>query len=293
MERLEAAPWIQGQNTLGEGPCWDAELKRFYWVDIEGHALWWLDHGETTPTSVDLGQQVGFVVPKVTDGVILGLKDGIYEWDEVSRDLNRLVALHDSDEALRLNDGKADPLGRLFAGTLHLEDEENEAILYRLNRDGSVETVLNELTLSNGLTWSPDHQTFYHIDTPTETIRRYDYDLASGMISNEAAIIDFTDEEGFPDGMTSDEEGFLWVAHFAGGRVSRWNPNTGEKVLEVTVAAPNVTSCCFVGDDMTRLAITTAREGMDEQALQDFPDAGSVFAVETGIKGMPLYRFGR
>ncbi|WP_214874451.1 SMP-30/gluconolactonase/LRE family protein [Exiguobacterium sp. CH10] len=293
MERVDASLWIRVRNTLGEGPCWDAELKRFYWVDIEGHTLWWYDEREDEISSFEVGKQVGFVIPKVTDGVVLGLKDGIYEWDEINRELNKIVELDDPDGRLRFNDGKADPYGRIFAGTLHLEDEENQAKLYRVDRDGTTTSLMDELTLSNGLTWSPDHSVFYHIDTPTEKIRKYDFDLKSGTLSNGEVVIDFSEEEGFPDGMTSDSEGCLWIAHYAGGRVSRWDPSTGEKLLEVHVPAPNVTSCAFIGDGLNRLAITTAREGMDEEALSEYPDAGSVFIVDTEVKGMPLYRFGR
>lgn len=293
MEKLNASVWIKVQNTLGEGPCWDAELKRFYWVDIQGKTLWWYDKKEDDMSSFNMGQQVGFVVPKVTDGVIVGLKDGIYEWNETSEDLQKIMDLPDPDGALRFNDGKADPYGRIFAGTLHLEDESNNATLYRLNRDGSNEVMLSNLTLSNGLTWSPDHTKFYHIDTPTETVRQFTFDLKTGTFEEGEVVVNFKDEDGFPDGMTSDEEGFLWIAHFAGGKVSRWNPETGEKVLEVSVDAPNVTSCCFIGDDLNQLAITTAREGMDEEALNAQPDAGSVFIVDTDVKGMPLYRYGR
>lgn len=293
MERVDASLWIRVRNTLGEGPCWDAELKRFYWVDIEGHTLWWYDEKEDELSSFDMGQQLGFVVPKVTDGVVVGLKDGIYEWDEISRELDKIVELDDPEGELRFNDGKADPYGRLFAGTLHLQDQEGQATLYRLDRDGTTTELLRGLTLSNGLTWSPDHSVFYHIDTPTKTIRKYDFDLRTGTLSNGKVAVDFEAEEGFPDGMTSDVDGCLWVAHYAGGKVSRWDPETGEKLLEVNVPAPNVTSCCFIGDGLNRLAITTAREGMDESALEKYPDAGSVFLVDTNVKGMPLYRFGR
>lgn len=293
METVDATLWIRVRNTLGEGPCWDAELKRFYWVDIKGATLWWYDEKEDELSSFDMGQPIGFAVPKVTDGVVVGLKDGIYEWDETSRELDKIVELDDPEGKLRFNDGKADPYGRIFAGTLHLEDEEEKAHLYRLNRDGTTEVMLSELTLSNGLTWSPDHSIFYHIDTPTETVRKYPFDLKTGTLGDGEAVIDFKGEEGFPDGMTSDEEGFLWIAHYGGGRVSRWDPKSGEKVLEVIVPAPNVTSCCFVGDELKQLAITTAREGMDETALEAYPDAGSVFKIDTTMKGMPLYRFGR
>lgn len=293
MERVNATTWIRLRNTLGEGPCWDAELKRFYWVDIEAHTLWWYDEREDELSSFDMGQQIGFVVPKVTDGVVVGLKDGIYEWDEGARELEKIVELDDSSGELRFNDGKADPYGRLFAGTLHLDGKEGEASLYRVDRDGTVTELLYDLTLSNGLTWSVDHDAFYHIDTPTETIRKFAFDLKTGTLSEGEVVIDFSREDGFPDGMTSDTEGCLWIAHYAGGKVSRWDPLTGDKLLEVNVPAPNVTSCCFIGDELNRLAITTAREGMDEEALRDYPEAGSVFIVETSVKGMPLYRFGR
>lgn len=293
METVDASLWIRVRNTLGEGPCWDAELKRFYWVDIEGHTLWWYDEREDELSSFDVGQQIGFVIPKVTDGVVVGLKDGIYEWDEISRKLGKIVELDDPEGELRFNDGKADPYGRIFAGTLHLNNEEDRATLYRVDRDGTTTELLNGLTLSNGLTWSPDHSAFYHIDTPKEEIRKYNFDLKTGMISEGERVIDFSDEEGFPDGMTSDTEGCLWIAHYAGGKVSRWDPESGEKLMEVHVPAQNVTSCSFIGDGLNRLAITTAREGMDEEALRDYPDAGSVFIVDTAVKGMPLYRFGR
>ena len=151
------------------------------------------------------------------------------------------------------------------------------------------EKKISEVTNSNGLAWSPDESIFYYIDTPTLKVRAYDYDAETGIITNPRDVIHFPEEEGFPDGMTIDEEGMLWIAHFSGAKVSRWDPNSGRKLSSISVPAKHVTSCTFGGPDLDELYITTAK--LDDTDMDEFPHAGGLFRIKTGIKGMPAFRF--
>jgi sugar lactone lactonase YvrE len=161
-----------------------------------------------------------------------------------------------------------------------------------LETDRSVRRVLGGVTTSNGLDWSPDGSTLYYIDTPTLEVAAFDYDAAAGTIDDRRVVIRFPQDAGRPDGMTVDGEGMLWIAHWEGGRVSRWNPRTGTLLDQVPVPALNVTSCTFGGPGLDRLYITTARVGLDAAQLQAQPHAGGVFAVEPGVGGFPANQYG-
>ena len=146
----------------------------------------------------------------------------------------------------RFNDGKCDAKGRFWAGTMSMNNESKAGSLYCLEQGQPVRTMVQGVSTSNGLGWSPDRQTMYYIDTPTRSIDRFDFDLTAGTIQNRTSIIHIPEEFGFPDGMTVDGEGMLWVAHWGGGRVTRWNPHTSELLQQIEVPADQVTSCCLV-----------------------------------------------
>jgi sugar lactone lactonase YvrE len=155
-----------------------------------------------------------------------------------------------------------------------------------------LKTLLTGVGISNGLTWSPDHQTFYHIDTPSRQVTAFDYDLATGDIANPRPAVTIPPELGWPDGMTSDSEGMLWVAMWGGAKLTRWNPASGQLVEIFPVPALNITSCIFGGPYLTDLFITSARKGMSAQQLAKYPLSGGLFRVKTGIQGMPTFAFG-
>jgi len=155
----------------------------------------------------------------------------------------------------------------------------------------SITKILGDVTISNGMAWSPNHKTFYYIDTPTREVRAFDYDLETGAIANSRKVIYVPESLGWPDGMTSDTQGNLWIAMWGGAKMTKWNPNTGELLEQIPVPAKNVSSCVFGGKNMNELYMTSARKGLDEAALTQYPLTGGVFRLETMVEGMPTFEF--
>ncbi|MEX2396965.1 MAG: SMP-30/gluconolactonase/LRE family protein, partial [Balneolales bacterium] len=191
----------------------------------------------------------------------------------------------------RFNDGKCDPRGRFWAGTMSYEVEEGAGSLYCLNPDLLVDKKITEVTISNGLAWNKQQDTFYYIDTPTRKLCSYDYEDFSGMISNRRVVREFKEDEGYPDGMTIDTEGHLWVALYGGGKVLRIDPANGNIVFEIHLPVPQVTSCTFGGAHFDELYITTCRENMSAEAIREAPLSGSLFKAKVAYKGSPSVRF--
>jgi len=192
----------------------------------------------------------------------------------------------------RFNDGKCDPAGRFLAGTMDDNERLPSGSLYSLSPDGKLKTLLRGTRISNGLAWSTDYRTFYHIDTPTRTVMAYDYDLASGEIANPRAAVAIPAGMGWPDGMTSDAEGMLWVALWGGAKLTRWDPATGRLETEIPFPAYNVSCCTFGGPDLDDLYVTTARKGMSAEQLAKYPLSGGLFRIHTKWQGMPTFEFG-
>jgi len=151
--------------------------------------------------------------------------------------------------------------------------------------------LLGNVTISNGLTWSLDYKTLYYIDTPTHEVKAFDYDLETGAIANMRVVVQLSDSLGHPDGMTSDMQGNLWIAMWGGAQVTKWNPNTGQLLEQIPVPAKNVSSCVFGGKSGNELFITSARVGLDEDTLKQYPLTGGVFRLETNVEGMPMFEF--
>ena len=190
----------------------------------------------------------------------------------------------------RFNDGKCDPAGRFWAGTLSLNRQPGAASLYCLDPDGGVRTMLRGLTNSNGIAWSLDRTAMYHIDTPTRRVTAYDYDVATGEIENPRTAIVVPPEAGKPDGMTIDAEGMLWIALWKGGCVGRWDPHSGA-IGDDCRPARQTTSCAFGGPGLRDLYITTARIGLSEADLAGQPHAGGLFRARPGVAGVPAFEF--
>lgn len=272
-------------SKWGEGPIWwEGSL---YYVDIEGHALVQLNTETGEETVWNVGERIGTVVPTAKGDFIYAGDTGLVRFNPVSGEKTPLA---DPEAELRatnrFNDGKCDPAGRFWAGTISLVKEAGTANLYCLDTTGKLSLKLPALTNSNGICWSADAKTMYHIDTPTQSIQAYDFDRKSGTLSNPRTVVD-TAAKGYassPDGMTIDTDGNLWVAFCHGGAVVCFDPSRGGKVLQ-TIELPCVetTACAFGGPNLDRLFVTTGiHKSMKE------PGAGRVFAVDgLGVRGVP------
>ncbi|WP_339307875.1 SMP-30/gluconolactonase/LRE family protein [Paenibacillus sp. FSL L8-0435] len=283
---------VQTQALLGEGPSWDAENNRLLWVDIESFKVHVYDPVTGQDQSYDVGEHVGAVVPYRGDEVVVALRSGFHTYHLLTGELHAIEDPEQDKDTNRFNDGKCDAKGRFWAGTMSMNNESKAGSLYCLEQGQPVRTMVQGVSTSNGLGWSPDRQTMYYIDTPTRSIDRFGFDLTAGTIQNRTSIIQIPEEFGFPDGMTVDGEGMLWVAHWGGGRVTRWNPHTSELLQQIEVPADQVTSCCFGGPDLEELYITTARIGIKEERLKETPDAGSLFVIRPGVKGQETHTYG-
>ena len=276
---------LDAKAVLGEGSLWNPKEKVLYWVDIEGHKLHIYDPLTRQDRIFPVGARIGTVVPLEEGGVLVALQNGIHRMDTRSGELSFLLNPI-QDPQIRFNDGKCDPTGRFWVGTMELNVKENAAVLYRIDKEKKVEQVLDKLTISNGIIWSLDQKTMYFIDTPTGVVQAFDFEKESGKISNGRKIIQIPSAEGHPDGMTIDEEGKLWVALYGGAAVGRWDPSSGKMLQKIQVPVPNVTSCAFGGEHLDTLYITTARNGLDEEKLEQFPLSGGLFSVVPGVKGV-------
>jgi sugar lactone lactonase YvrE len=276
---------FDAKATLGEGPVWDARTQTLYWIDILNKRIY--ANGDVL---FELDESIGCLAPCKDGGLIFTKRSSFWTCDADSSHLTLLSTLTDEPSNNRFNDGKCDPRGRFLAGTMDLGEKDPNGSLYSF--DGkSAAKLLGDITISNGLTWSPDHKTFYYIDTPTHKVMAYDYDLETGAIANPRLVVRIPDEFGWPDGMTSDMQGNLWVAMWGGAQVTKWDPATGQLLERIPVPAKNVSSCVFGGKDMNELYLTSARKGLDEATLSQYPLTGGVFRLDARVEGMPVFSF--
>jgi len=276
---------------LGEGAIWDAKTSQLYWIDIEGKKLHILDPKNHVDKVIKTPSKIGTVVPTENGDVLVALEDGVYQLNLKTEAITLFADMHKSLEGKRLNDGKCDPKGRFWVGSMHMEQKKGAANLYTINNSGLVDTKIDSVTISNGIVWTSDHKTMYYIDTPTSEIKAYDYDMKTGHISNQRVVVKISVALGYPDGMTIDEEDMLWVGMWNGNAVIRFNPKTGEILQKIEVPAHNITSCAFGGDDLETLYITSASIDMTEEEKKAYPLAGSVFKVKPEVKGVKSYLF--
>ncbi|KHF38471.1 SMP-30/gluconolactonase/LRE family protein [Halalkalibacter okhensis] len=279
------------EATLGEGPHWDDQNERLLWVDIQKKKLHIFDPEKSENHSIAFEQYIGTVVRSQSGELLLAMQDGIYRYNIQSNHLTFLTNPETHLPNNRFNDGKCDPAGRFWAGTMSLDEKTNQGSLYCYHPSGQTSKMISPVTISNGLAWSPDHAYMYFIDTPTRNIQMFTFNSETGDISFEKIVVCIPEEDGYPDGMTIDEEGMLWVAHWGGSKVTRWDPHTGKQLDEINLPAKNVTSCTFGGKNLDELYITTARIGMDDSEFNTFPHSGHLFRVKTNVKGIPAYLF--
>ena len=270
---------------LGEGPFWDSKRSRLHWVDIIGKKIISQNLDGSNIHALEVDGNPGCVVLSDDGTMVAGVDNQISSLDGGG---NLLKVLADTKEGsgLRFNDGKCDPSGRFWVGSMDRKEKNKLGSLYSWN---SIEGLVNReqgVTVSNGMGWSPDNSLFYYIDSPTREVSVYDFDLSTGSINNKRRFISFTEEDGFPDGMTIDNEGRLWIAFWGGSKIMCVNPDS--KAIEEVVSFPvsKITSCAFGGEKMDQLFITSAKVQVNEK---DEPMAGKTFVVSLGVKGLPSF----
>jgi sugar lactone lactonase YvrE len=279
---------LDAQATLGEGPAWDAKTRTLYWIDIVDRRIHY--HRDDEDGFIQLDVMPGCLAPARDESLIVAAQASILTVEPATAKQTVLVSVSEPANN-RFNDGKCDPAGRFLAGTMDMDEKISSGALHSF--DGSqVMRLLEGVCISNGLAWSPDHKTFYHIDTPTREVKAFDYDLATGQIANPRVVICVPETLGWPDGMTSDMDGNLWIAMWSGAQVTRWNPQTGRLLEQIPLPAKLVTSCVFGGENLNELYITSARRGLDQADLTAYRYSGSLMRVKTQVQGMPTFEFG-
>jgi sugar lactone lactonase YvrE len=288
MQVITATVASDGQYELGEGPVWDGARGRVLWVDINpgivhiGH----LEHGLVTPDSqMRFDETVGAVVCSADGDLLVAGARCVYRVVGPSR-----CAVHaelvDGAKASRLNDAACDPAGRFLVGSLALDGRIGEECLYRLEDDGEVAVLDSDLTISNGLGWSPAGDMMYSVDTTPGIVWSRPYDPATGEWGERREVIRL-DHGGWPDGLCVDTDGNLWVAIWGGGEVRCYTPS-GERVTTVKVPAPHTTSAAFIGPERDLLLITTATDQLTAPQLAEYPLSGRLFTARVGAVGLPV-----
>lgn len=281
-----------GSDIVGEGPVWCEENNSLYWIDILGKKLYRKDFNTEEVITYDLPSFIGCFAIGTDDQVYLMLEDGLYSLDEQTRKMTFISVPKDHKKSHRFNDGKCDSKGRLYVASMSNDlndgggDKSPSSSLYYVDETMKFVNIINKaFVIPNGLAWNDDLEKFYHIDSVTSKVTEYDYDEASGHVSNPKTIIQFDGTDGVPDGMTIDNNGNLWIAHWGGSKLSLWDPRTGKKLEEIPMPCENITSCVFGGALYDELYITSAN-------ISDESDkAGHVFKIKLDVGGQPLTRF--
>lgn len=287
----EAELELEHDAILGEGPVWDEIEEQLYWVDILSGTLFKYDPNKKTNTGYDVGEHLGAIALRKEGGLVMAMQTGFSFFDFEKQKVTNITDPESHLSGNRFNDGKCDPSGRFWAGTLAYNLDEGAGNLYCLDSNLSAELKLQGLTIPNGMAWNKQRNKFFFIDTPARKIYSFDYENDSGEISNRKIVRSIDNSEGYPDGMTIDEEDGLWIALYGGGKVIRIDPSNGKTLFEVRLPVPQVTSCTFGGPKLDELYITTCRENMSEQEIEQAPLSGSLFKAELPFKGMPAFRF--
>jgi sugar lactone lactonase YvrE len=288
-------PCSSESYELGEGTRWDASRGELLWVDLLAGVLRTAvparDGMLRTTAEHRLDVPVGAAAPRADgtgwvlaagDGFALLSRDGELTW------LARPEAAKGG--AVRMNDGACDPQGRFWAGSMAYDTTSGAGSLYCLETDGRVRTVLPEATISNGLGWSPEGGTVYHADTGRATIDAFAYDSATAELGNRRTLVRTEPGDGAADGLTVDDEGFIWAAMWGAGEVRRYSP-AGDVDEVLSLPASQVTCCCFGGPDRSTLFISTAWTGLSAEQRAREPQAGRIFAVPTRTSGPAVTPF--
>ena len=289
-EKITAELASKLECDVAEGPFWDNSEQQLYFVDIVNKQIKIFSSSSTPVETIQFNQEISAVFLDQKSDLIVAARDGIFA---ASRDgvlETSLAPIELERTSIRTNDAKCDANGRMWVGTMAFDFTPGVAALFSFDSK-VLKEVVPDLTVSNGIGWSLDKKTMYFIDSPTKRVDSFDFDIESGELRNRRPFLLLGDLDAFPDGLTTDEDGGVWVALFGGGEVRRFD-SQGTLTHIVEIPVKQVTSCCFGGGDMSELYITTAQNGMDSDSLIREPLAGSLFRVKTSFKGSKSNRYG-
>jgi sugar lactone lactonase YvrE len=281
---------LDAHSELAEGPVWLESTGELLWVDVEPGDVHWLDPGTGADRSQNVGAAVGAAVPDRRGGVVVALPRRIARLAAGATAPEVIVPIPD-DPDIRMNDAACDRRGRLFVGSMPEDEGSPRGTLYRIDEGLQAEIVLEGITISNGIDWSPDDTRMYYIDSPTRRIDVLDYDIATGAATRRRPLHVLADDDpGLPDGMCVDAGGGLWVALWGGSRVLGITPD-GDVHTRIELPTQQITSVAFGGAGLRTLFITSAAYGLSAEVLAAEPHAGGIFAVDVGVAGLPSTPF--
>jgi sugar lactone lactonase YvrE len=286
MPEWEAEPVLGAGADLGESPVWDADAGELLWLDVFARRLHRFDPATGGDRELELAEVVSAVGLRRQGGLVCAFDAGLGLLDERTGAVELVAGIERDRPDRRMNDGAVDPAGRYFAGSTTDSGAEGASALYRLDADRSLHAVVDGVTESNGIDWSPDGRVMYYVDTGAQRLDAFAFDPGSGALGERRVLARFPEARGMPDGLTVDAEGCIWLAFWSGGTVRRFSP-AGEEIGVVHVPAVQPTSCAFGGPGLAALYITSAACDLDAPGPHD----GDLFVVRPGVPGRPPYRY--
>jgi sugar lactone lactonase YvrE len=265
---------------VGESPHWDAQNQRLYWVDIYGKLIFQYTPTHHQTKQFTMPEMVGHVIPTSSEEALVSMPSGIYQFNLANQQLTRITELEPEHPNNRPNDGKCDPEGRLWVGTIDLEFKPEASALYRLDTNNKLTQMLSGLTLANGLAWDTQKNIFYFIDSAKQYVQKFDYHPDTGDITNRRIAFSCDDSPGLPDGMCIDSSGMLWVAFFDGGQVCQFNPDNGKIINKIKVPTKYPTSCALGGKNLDQLFITSASHLLTPKEKKTDTASGLTFVAD-------------
>ena len=279
----------KAQASLGEGPTWVAAEQALYWVDIHGATIHRFDPLTQDRRTFPAPCRIGSLVPRAAGGFAGGCEQGFFRVDGGFANFEIVLDPEPDLPGNRFNDGKVDPFGRLWAGTMDDAEENASGTLYRLDPDWRCTSVDSGYKVPNGPAFSPDGRTMYHADSALRTLYRFGL-TPQGEVAGRSILTRFGPDDGHPDGMTTDSDACLWIAFWDGWCVRQLSPD-GDVLRMIDMPVQRPTSCAFGGTQLDTLFVTSARAGLDSTALAGQPDAGGLFSIAGLATGLPATPF--
>lgn len=279
------------KNNLGEGPVWDHKKRELLWVDFGSGVVCRLRPEAHQYTQLSVTDNIMVVIPTNCDNWIWAAGNRIVISNPGTHQIINQVTMYENKPGNRFNDGKCDAMGRLWIGTMSDQSDTPTGAIYKIHHDLSYEKMDGPYIIPNGIAWNANNTEMYVVDSMMKTVFRYYFNLENGTVHNKAPMIDTSAEKGLPDGMTIDADDNLWIAFWQGQSVVQYNSKTGKVMKRIFVPAFIPCSCCFGGDRLDTLYITSSRKYDTDDNIAEFPESGGLFSYHPGVKGVPMDYF--